>query len=74
MTAMLAPIAPNTLPSHGHITCRRCFTTDGNTQMIGKWQMVNDPAAWGSASPEILILGFSKGFTQANAFRSGRLD
>src|ERR1019366_3624459 len=74
MTAMLAPIAPNTLPSHGHITCRRCFTTDGNTQMIGKWQMVNDPTAWGSTTPEILVLGFSKGFTQANAFRSGRLE
>jgi hypothetical protein len=42
--------------------------------MIGKWQMVNDPAAWGSPTPEILILGFSKGFTQANAFRSDRLD
>lgn len=70
----LTPIAPNTLPPHGRITCRRCFTADDHTQMIGKWQMVNDPAAWGSASPEILILGFSKGFTQANAFRSGRLE
>jgi hypothetical protein len=36
--------------------------------------MVNDPAAWGSANPTILILGFSKGFTQANAFRSGRFE
>jgi hypothetical protein len=42
--------------------------------MIGKWQMVNDPTAWGSMTPEILILGFSKGFTQANAFQSGRLE
>ena len=36
--------------------------------------MVNDPTAWGSTTPEILILGFSKGFTQANAFQSGRLE
>ena len=43
----LAPIEPNTLPPHGCITCRRCFKTDDHTQMIGKWQMVNDPAAWG---------------------------
>lgn len=63
-----------TLPPHGRITCRRCFTTDNEAQMIGKWQMVNDPAAWGSATPEILILGFSKGFTQANAFRSDRFE
>ncbi len=42
--------------------------------MIGKWQMVNDPAAWGSATPEILILGFSKGFIQANAFRSDKFE
>ena len=70
----LAPIAPTTLPSHGCITCRRCFTANHHTQMIGKWQMVNDPAAWGSATPEILIFGFSKGFTQADAFRSGRFE
>lgn len=59
---------------HGRIACRRCFSGDDNAQMIGKWQMVNDPAAWGSANPTILILGFSKGFTQANAFRSGRFE
>jgi hypothetical protein len=63
-----------TLPTHGRIVCRKCFTGEGSTQMVGKWQMVNDPAAWGSASPKVLILGFSKGFTQANAFRSGRFE
>lgn len=64
----------STLPSHGRLACRRCFSGGHPTQMIGKWQMVNDPAAWGSATPRILILGFSKGFTQANAFRSGRFE
>lgn len=68
----VTPIA--NLPQHGRIACRRCFSTDETSQTIGKWQMVNDPAAWGSANPTILVLGFSKGFTQANAFRSGRFE
>lgn len=62
------------LPDHGHIACRRCFSSEEATQLIGKWQMVNDPGAWGSATPKILILGFSKGFTQANAYRSSRFE
>ena len=61
-------------PVHGRIACRKCFTGQGSTQTVGKWQMVNDPAAWGSASPKVLVLGFSKGFTQADAFRSGRFE
>jgi hypothetical protein len=62
------------LPSHGRITCRRCFRSDEQSQSVGKWRMVNDPAAWGSATPTVLLLGFSKGFTQADAFRSGRFE
>jgi hypothetical protein len=64
----------STLPAHGRIGCRKCFTGEGTTQTVGKWQMVNDPAAWGSTAPKVLILGFSKGFTQADAFRSGRFE
>lgn len=62
------------LPSHGRIACRRCYTSDNQSQTVGKWQMVNDPAAWGSANPTVLLLGFSKGFTQADAFRTGRFE
>jgi len=62
------------LPSHGHITCRRCFPESFNVQTIGNWQIVNDPGAWGSAKPEILLLGFSKGFTQASAYVSARFE
>jgi hypothetical protein len=61
-------------PTHGRIACRRCFTSDEQSQTVGKWQMVNDPAAWGSATPWVLLLGFSKGFTQANAFKTGRFE
>ncbi len=61
------------LPAHGPIACRRCFQdVDGDVLEIGKWRAVNDPGAWGTATPRILILGFSKGFTQANAYRSGK--
>ncbi|MEH2565225.1 hypothetical protein [Bradyrhizobium sp. AZCC 2289] len=74
MDITLAPTPTANLLQHGRLACRRCFSSDGNTQTIGKWQMVNDPAAWGSANPTILILGFSKGFTQANAFRTGRFE
>jgi hypothetical protein len=74
MDITLAPTPTANLLQHGRIACRRCFSSDDSTQTIGKWQMVNDPAAWGSANPTILILGFSKGFTQANAFRSGRFE
>lgn len=62
-------------PAHGPITCRKCFggsTSDSLT--IGRWQAVNDPGAWGSAAPKILILGFSKGFTQAGAYRTGKFE
>jgi hypothetical protein len=62
------------LPVHGRITCRRCFPKEGDIQLVGKWQVVNDPGAWGSATPKILILGFSKGFTQAAAYRTGRFE
>lgn len=36
--------------------------------------MVNDPGAWGNSEPEILVLGFSKGSTQANAYAKGRFE
>lgn len=59
------------LPDHGRIACRQCFSSQDDIQMIGRWQMVNDPGAWGSTNPTVLILGFSKGFTQASAYKAG---
>ena len=38
------------------------------------WRIVNDPGAWGSQTPEVLVLGFSKGFTQANAYKNKNFD
>jgi len=61
-----------TLPEHGTITCRACFNElDINScSPAPKWKIVNDPCAWGSAKPTYLVLGFSKGFTQADAFKN----
>ncbi len=36
--------------------------------------LVNDPGAWGSAKPTYLVLGFSKGFTQADACQNKSFD
>jgi hypothetical protein len=36
--------------------------------------MVNDPCAWGAIRPIVLVLGFSKGFTQATAFRNDKFE
>ena len=63
------------LPAHGPIACRNCFDgVAGNTLEIGAWRAVNDPGAWGSSNPRVLVLGFSKGFTQADAYRTGRFN
>lgn len=66
------PHAP--FPAHGPIACRRCFTEAAPQMDLGPWRVVNDPGAWGSATPEILVLGFSKGFTQAALARAGRFE
>lgn len=65
----------NLLPAHGKIECHDCFS-DGQLQTSPhpKWIMRNDPAAWGSERPKILILGFSKGATQADIYENGYFD
>lgn len=64
-----------TLPPHGPMSCRRCFPGSINTPLIrGRWQAINDPGAWGSQTPRVLVLGFSKGFTQANAYANGNFE
>ncbi len=55
-------------PSHGKIDCTLCFSTANETITSGVWRFRNDPGHWGSADPRVLVLGFSKGATQANAY------
>ena len=61
----------NLLPAHGKIDCHDCFSGDQlQTSPHPKWLMRNDPAAWGSEKPKILILGFSKGATQTDIYKN----
>lgn len=65
------------LPKHGKIECRACFGNKHEKihKPNEKWKIVNDPGAWGGGSdPEYLVLGFSKGSTQANYYDSGSFE
>jgi hypothetical protein len=64
------------LPQHGKIQCRKCFdvSTSAITQPHPLWRIVNDPGAWGSATPDYLVLGFSKGATQAGIYQDGDFE
>jgi hypothetical protein len=64
------------LPVHGKIDCRECFKgVSGNiTSPHREWKMINDPGAWGSSEPEFLVLGFSKGSTQAGIYEKGNFE
>src|SRR5215475_700119 len=85
---MTVPSEPKLLPQHGRVACNRCFGKRDvrwgeTTHEPGDgWSIVNNPMSWGSRSPTILVLGFSKGGNQNNeilrrphdeiAFRGGR--
>jgi hypothetical protein len=65
------------LPNHGKIKCTDCY--EGTDKEFVKphpeWQMINDPGAWGGSSqPEFLVLGFSKGSTQAGIYNKGKFE
>lgn len=64
------------LPKHGKINCRDCFASPGKNiaKPHGDWQIINDPGAWGSDKPEYLVLGFSKGATQAGIYQKGKFE
>ena len=64
----------NVFPKHGQISCDKCFPNGERQIQIGNWQIRNDPGAWGSSDPEIIVLGFSKGATQADIYQSGKFD
>lgn len=60
------------LPCHGRVDCSRCFeskqlTFDVSKRSEGAWRITHNPLSWGSTTPEVVVLGFSKGPTQAGA-------
>lgn len=67
------------LPQHGRVNCRMCFqgtpvVFDETKRTEADWRITANPLAWGSTSPEIVVLGFSKGPTQAGALASSPHD
>jgi hypothetical protein len=59
---------------HGSINCRDCFAGSEKIMALGDWRLHNNPGYYGSSSPEILILGFSKGANQNKAAQGGDFD
>jgi len=63
------------LPQHGRVGCTLCFQNkpvifDETRRTEVDWRITANPLAWGSQSPEIVVLGFSKGPTQAGALNN----
>lgn len=59
---------------HGPQACRQCFEGAQSELRLGDWRLVNNPGYYGSSSPEILVLGFSKGANQSRAAEQGDFD
>jgi hypothetical protein len=60
------------LPEHGRIKCALChrgqpYAFDSTRTEDDGWRITDNPLAWGNSTPEVLVLGFSKGPTQAGA-------
>lgn len=67
----------NTLPNNGRINCSRCFSDkhvefDRTQCTQGDWRITANPMAWGNPKAQIVVLGFSKGPTQAGALAKTR--
>ncbi len=63
------------LPTHGLINCTACF--DSSSRVANPhplWRIANDPGAWGNHEPKYLVLGFSKGSTQADIYKNGSFE
>lgn len=63
------------LPNSGRINCTKCFQNknivfDETKRTENGWRITANPLAWGNSQAEIVILGFSKGPTQAGALSS----
>src|ERR1700746_3379626 len=65
------------LPPAGRISCSLChsrpieFDVTQTTSAKGDWRLTANPLAFGNQRPEVLVLGFSKGPSQAGEL--GRL-
>ena len=59
------------LPIHGRINCKKCYSGDvvfnKSREENDGWRITANPLAWGNPYAEVVVLGFSKGPTQAGA-------
>lgn len=67
------------LPEHGRVECAIChrgqpYGFDRTVTSDNQWRITNNPLAWGNPSAEIVVLGFSKGPTQAGALSTQKHD
>jgi hypothetical protein len=57
------------LPIHGRVACTVCHRAPTEFDQVAagtaEWRIRANPLAWGAAEPEVVVLGFSKGPTQA---------
>jgi hypothetical protein len=73
MNIQTKPVQLGTLPVHGRVDCTRCFSAgeriefDTSRRTEKEWRISANPLSWGNAEPEVIVLGFSKGPTQAGA-------
>lgn len=62
------------LPKHGPMNCRLCWGDhEGKTERLldeRRFRLVNDPGAWGSSNPIVLVLGQTKGNTQSSEMQN----
>lgn len=63
-----------TLPNHGRINCTTCYSCstvafDSTREESIGWRITANPLAWGNPNAAIVVLGFSKGPTQAGALK-----
>jgi hypothetical protein len=63
------------LPIHGRVECAVCHRGqphlfDATRTQEGGWKITANALAWGNPEPDVLVLGFSKGPTQAGALAS----
>jgi hypothetical protein len=66
------------LPAHGRVACTLCHQApvhfDETLTEGDNWRIRANPLSWGSQTPEVLVLGFSKGPTQAGALATSPHD
>jgi hypothetical protein len=65
-------LALSCLPQHGRVDCPACHAEsplrfDKTQTTEAGWRITANPLAWGNPNAEIVVLGFSKGPTQAGA-------